>query len=85
MIFLAVGFETTAPATAVAIVEAQQKGLKNVFFLCGHKLVVPAMLALLSQGDPGGAGLDGFLCPGHVSVIIGARAYQPVVQSYRNP
>ncbi|HUU85565.1 MAG TPA: hydrogenase formation protein HypD [Phycisphaerae bacterium] len=82
VVFLAVGFETTAPGTAAAVVEAQEKGLENVFFLCGHKLVVPAMMTLLSHGD---VPLDGFLCPGHVSVITGARAYEPIVKTYRKP
>ena len=82
VVFLAVGFETTAPATAAAILEADAAGLENFFVLLGHKLVVPAMLALLSAGD---VPIDGFLCPGHVSVVIGAKAYQPIVDVYRKP
>ncbi len=80
VVFLAVGFETTAPATAVAILEADRANLANFSVLMCHKLVVPAMLALLSAGD---VPLDGFLCPGHVSVIIGANAYQPIVTQHR--
>lgn len=76
VVFLAVGFETTAPATAVAVLDAEAEGLDNFTILPGHKLVVPAMEALLAAGD---VPLDGFLCPGHVSVIIGAQAYRPIV------
>jgi len=82
IVFLAVGFETTAPATAAAVDEANRKGLKNFFVLMGHKLVMPAMSALLSAGD---IPLDGFLLPGHVSVVIGVRAYQPIVDVYHKP
>jgi hydrogenase expression/formation protein HypD len=82
VVFLGVGFETTAPATAVAILEAERRGLNNFSVLMCHKLVVPAMIALLEAGD---VPLDGFLCPGHVSVIIGAAAYQPIVERYRRP
>lgn len=82
VVFIAIGFETTAPATAAVIVEAQERRLENFCILAAHKLVVPAMTALLSAGD---VPLDGFLCPGHVSVIIGADAYRPVVEQYRKP
>lgn len=74
VVFLGVGFETTAPATAQALVEAGSA--TNFSVLMAHKQVVPAILALLG-GDQ--AQLDGFLCPGHVSVIIGSEAYRPVV------
>lgn len=82
VVFLGVGFETTAPATAVAVLEAERAGLANFSVLMCHKLVVPAMLALLEAGD---VPLDGFLCPGHVSVIIGAAAYTPIVRRYARP
>jgi len=82
VIFLAVGFETTAPGTAAAVIEADKKRLTNFFVLCGHKLVIPAMSALLSVGD---VPIDGFLLPGHVSVVIGAGAYRPLVATYGKP
>ena len=82
VIFLAVGFETTAPATAAAIMEADSKGLANFFVLADHKLVIPAMSALLSEAD---VPIDGFLCPGHVSVVIGSGAYRPIVAQYGKP
>lgn len=79
VVFLAVGFETTAPASAVTVLEARNAGLKNLSLLVGHKTVLPAMRALLADGS---ATLDGFLCPGHVSVIIGTRVYEPIVKQY---
>lgn len=83
VVFAAVGFETTAPASASAVLEARKRGLTNFTILASHKLVVPAMEALLS--DPTGVEIDGFLCPGHVSVIIGADAYRPIVERYHVP
>lgn len=76
VVFLGVGFETTAPATAATVLEAERGKLANFNVLMCHKLIIPAMLTLLESGD---VPLDGFMCPGHVSVIIGAEAYQPVV------
>jgi len=81
-VFLAVGFETTAPATAAVVVEAEEKDVGNFFVLCGHKLVIPAMRALLTGGE---VPIDGFLCPGHVSVVIGARAYRPIAEGFGKP
>lgn len=82
VVFLSVGFETTAPASAAAVLEAEARGLSNFFVFPGHKLVIPAMEALLSGGD---IPLNGFLCPGHVSVIIGADAYRPISEKYHKP
>ncbi len=82
VLFLAVGFETTAPATAAAVLDAERRGLRNFFILPGHKLVIPAMLALLSSGD---VPIDGFLCPGHVTVVIGSAAYRPVAERFGKP
>ncbi|HPF37928.1 MAG TPA: hydrogenase formation protein HypD [Phycisphaerae bacterium] len=82
VVFLGVGFETTAPATAMTILEAQRDDIRNFSVLMSHKLVIPAMTALLESGA---AELDGFLCPGHVSVIIGADAYAPIASRYGMP
>jgi hydrogenase expression/formation protein HypD len=82
VVFLGVGFETTAPATAATVIEAERDRLDNFSVLMCHKLVVPAMQALLDAGD---VPLDGFLAPGHVSVIIGAGAYEPIVAKHRRP
>ena len=82
VMFVAVGFETTAPATAAAILEAAAAGLDNFCVLPAHKWVVPAMMALLDAED---VPLNGFLCPGHVSVIIGTEAYRPIVEQHHRP
>lgn len=76
-VFLGIGFETTAPAVALAIMQAQHSRSDNFFVFSCHKTIPPA-LRVLAQ-DPALA-LDGFICPGHVSVIIGACAYEPVVK-----
>jgi hydrogenase expression/formation protein HypD len=79
VVFVAVGFETTAPATAVAVRQAAQEGIENFFVLSGHKLVVPAMRALVSEKNHR---IDAFLCPGHVSAIIGYGAFAEIVEQY---
>lgn len=71
VVFLAVGFETTAPAVAATILEAERTGVENLFIYPAHKLMPPALDALLS----GITALDGLLCPGHVSAVIGASSY----------
>lgn len=80
--FLGVGFETTAPTIAAALKEADQASISNFCVISAHKLVPPALLALLAGGD---LAVDGFICPGHVSVMIGGAAYQPVVDQYKIP
>lgn len=82
VIFLAVGFETTTPGTAMAVLRAADEGIENFSVLIAHKLILPAMRALLE--GPAKA-LDGFLCPGHVSVILGWKAYQPLVDDFARP
>jgi hydrogenase expression/formation protein HypD len=82
VVFAAVGFETTAPATAAAVLAAQRDELANFTVLPCHKLVIPAMRTLLADPD---IKVDGFLCPGHVSVIIGANAYREIVDRHRKP
>lgn len=82
VVFLAVGFETTAGSIALTVLAAKKKKLKNLFFYSALKLIPPAMEYILS--DPRQR-LDGFLCPGHVSAIIGTRAYAPVLKKYRIP
>jgi hydrogenase expression/formation protein HypD len=82
VVFIAVGFETTAPATAAAILRAAETNVENFLVLTAHKLVVPAMENLLRSGD---ADIDGFLCPGHVSVIIGYRPYEGVARTFHVP
>jgi hydrogenase expression/formation protein HypD len=80
--FLGIGFETTAPTVAAAVRTAHERNLPNFLVLSAHKLLPPAMEALLAGGD---LAIDGFICPGHVSTIIGTSAYQSVVDRYRIP
>ena len=75
VVFMGVGFETTIPSVAVSISEANQLGLKNFTVLVAHKLIPPAMEALIGQPA---VQIDGFLCPGHVSAIVGSEPYQPL-------
>ncbi len=82
VVFLGVGFETTAPLVAASVLEARNSGLKNFAVLSGHKLVPPALEALLAVKE---LKLHGFLCPGHVSAVIGADAYVPVARDHRIP
>ena len=80
IVFLAVGFETTAPAIALTISAARKQKIKNLFFLTALKLIPPAMEYLAQDKR---LKLDGFLCPGHVSAIIGSKAYAVLSGKYR--
>ncbi len=82
VVFLGVGFETTAPATALAVRRARDEDVGNFSVLTAHKLLLPVMNALLQAGD---VNVDAFLCPGHVSVILGWAAYEPIVRDYGRP
>ena len=82
VIFLAVGFETTSPAVAGALVEAKRLGVTNFSAFSAHKVVPPALKVLLESRE---TRIDGFLCPGHVSAIIGAAPYEFVAREYGVP
>lgn len=82
VVFLGVGFETTAPTIAASIISAGRMNLDNYFVFSAHKLVPPALSALLELPS---IRIDGFILPGHVSVIVGMDAYRPVVDRYRIP
>jgi hydrogenase expression/formation protein HypD len=82
VVFLGVGFETTAPTIAAAVLSAAQTGVKNFSVICAHKLVPPALQALMASAD---VRIDGFILPGHVSVIIGLNAYRPFFDQYQIP
>jgi len=82
VVFIAVGFETTTPASAVAVREAAREGVENFCILSGHKLIIPAIHALLSGMNDR---VDAFLCPGHVSVIIGYGAFREIAEGYGRP
>lgn len=73
IIFLAVGFETTAPTTAATILTAKSQGVRNLFFLSAMKLVPPALKMLINDSA---VRVDGFLLPGHVAVVIGVNAFK---------
>ena len=78
VIFLGIGFETTAPSSAAGIVTAYNKGLKNFFLLSSHKIMPPAMKALVEEG----INLNGYIGPGHVSTITGSGIYKELPEKY---
>jgi hydrogenase expression/formation protein HypD len=82
VIFLGVGFETTAPTIAAAILMARSQGLANFCVYAAHKTVPTALAALMAHPA---VAIDGFLLPGHVSVIIGLNAYREFFQAHRTP
>jgi hydrogenase expression/formation protein HypD len=82
VIFLALGFETTAPSTAMTIRQAAKEGVENFSVFCNHIMIVPALKAMLDSPD---LKLDGFLGPGHVSTVIGTRCYDFVPNDYGKP
>jgi hydrogenase expression/formation protein HypD len=82
VVLLGVGFETTAPAVAATIIEAAREGVDNFSVLTAHRTIPEAMEALVCGGE---LRLDGFLCPGHVSVVIGLEPYQRLVARHRIP
>ena len=82
VVFLAVGFETTAPSTAVTLLQARERNISNFSVFCNHVTIVPPLKAIL---DSPGLDLDGFLGPGHVSTVIGTRPYRFVPEQYRRP
>lgn len=82
VVFLGVGFETTAPTVAASILAASAEGLANYTVLSAHKRVVPALFALM---ETPGVRIDGFILPGHVSVIIGTDAYRPLFDRHAIP
>lgn len=82
IVFLGVGFETTAPTIAASIIEAERRGMKNYFVLTAHKVMPPVMKALLYDKE---LNLDGFLCPAHVSTIIGSRPYEFIAKDFHIP
>ncbi len=82
IVFFAVGFETTAPANALSVIQADKLGVNNYSILASHVLVPPAMEALLS--DPENK-IDGFLAAGHVCTIMGMEEYFPIAEKYKTP
>ncbi|MBW4435107.1 MAG: hydrogenase formation protein HypD [Pelatocladus maniniholoensis HA4357-MV3] len=82
VVFFALGFETTAPSTAFTILQAAAENIHNFSMFCNHVLVIPALQALLDNPD---LQLDGFVGPGHVSMVIGTEPYQFISQHYHKP
>lgn len=82
VIFLGIGFETTAPTVAASVSMAKDQGIKNFTVLGGHKLIPPAMKALVEADE---VRIDGFICPGHVTTIIGSKAYEFLARDYNIP
>jgi len=82
VVFFAIGFETTAPSTAVTLLRAQTEGIKNFSIFCNHVTIIPAIKAIL---DSPGLCLDGFIGPGHVSMIIGLRPYNFIARNHSKP
>jgi hydrogenase expression/formation protein HypD len=78
IVFLGIGFETTAPATAAAIVQAKKQNLNNFFVLSAHKVMPPVMKALVEEGVK----IDGFIAPGHVTAITGTAIYKALPEIY---
>ena len=82
VVFFAVGFETTAPANAMAVWQANRRGIDNYAMLVSHVLVPPAMTAILSSPSNR---IQGFLGAGHVCAVVGYEEYEPLVEQFRIP
>ncbi len=82
VVFLGIGFETTVPAVAAALLEARSRSIRNFFVFSSHKTMPRALHALLADPE---LRIDGLLCPGHVSTIIGAKAYEPLAETKNVP
>ncbi|MFH1479432.1 MAG: hydrogenase formation protein HypD [Candidatus Omnitrophota bacterium] len=80
IIFLGIGFETTSPTVAASLEYAKKRKIKNFFVCSGHKIIMPAMKALVEDKE---LNIDGFLCPAHVSAIIGTRPYEFIAKRYK--
>ncbi len=82
VIFFAIGFETTAPSTALTLMRARAEGITNFSCMCNHVTIVPPLRALLDSPD---LRLDGFVGPGHVSTVVGARPFEFIPRDYGKP
>ena len=88
VVFFAIGFETTTPPTAAAVLQAEAEGLGNFSVLCCHVLTPAAITAILDASPeeaPGGVALDGFVGPAHVSIVIGSDPYAEFARAKRKP
>jgi len=82
VVFMAIGFETTAPSTALTVLQAAQEGVRNFSIFCNHVIILPAIKAILDSPD---LRLEGFIGPGHVSTVIGCRPYEFIPRDFRKP
>jgi hydrogenase expression/formation protein HypD len=82
VVFMAIGFETTAPSTAMTVLRAAAEGLDNFSIFCNHVTIIPAIKAILDSPD---LRLDGFIGPGHVSTVIGCRPYEWIARDAGKP
>jgi len=82
VVFFALGFETTMPSTALTVLQAEREGIANFSLFCNHITIPATLRALLDSPD---LCLDGFLGPGHVSMVIGNRPYDFIASEYRKP
>lgn len=82
VVFYAIGFETTAPSTALTLLRAKKEGLKNFTVFCNHVTIVPPVRALLDSPE---MRLDAFIGPGHVSTVVGCRPYTFITTDYKKP
>jgi hydrogenase expression/formation protein HypD len=82
VMFFAIGFETTAPSTALTLMRAKRDGIENFSVFCNHVTIIPAIRAILDSPD---MRLDGFIGPGHVSTVIGCRPYEWIAANEHKP
>jgi hydrogenase expression/formation protein HypD len=82
VVFFGLGFETTMPSTALTILDAEAEGVQNFSVFCNHITIVPTLKAILDSPD---LKLDGFVGPGHVSMVIGTAPYEFIARTYRKP
>jgi len=82
VMFFAIGFETTAPSTALTLMRAKEQGIRNFSVFCNHVTIIPAIRAILDSPD---MRLDGFIGPGHVSTVIGCRPYEWIAKNEWKP
>ena len=82
VVFLAIGFETTAPATAVTLLRAREEGIANFSVFCNHVTIAPPLRAILDMPD---VRIDAFIAPGHVSTVVGSRPYEFIAREYGRP
>ena len=82
VVFFGLGFETTMPSTALTVLQAEREGIRNFSLFCNHITIVPTIKAILDSPE---LTLDGFLGPGHVSMVIGTRPYEFIARHYHRP